>query len=265
MKIAVCIKQVPQTTNVKINPETNTLIREGVESQINPFDLYALEEAVRVKERLTAAGDESTVTVISMGPPQVDAALREAITLGADDAVLLCDRAFAGADTWATSYALAEALKRLGSHLVFCGMQAIDGDTAQTGPGITVHAEYSLATYVSKIDEIDAKQATVHRLLEDGYEVCQVALPALFTVVKEINEPRTPSIRGKMKAKSAQIPTWTVEFMGLDPEKCGLKGSPTQVVKVFSPEHRAGGERYEGDAPDLAAKMLEVLSERVTV
>lgn len=265
MKIAVCIKQVPQTTNVKINPETNTLIREGVESQINPFDLYALEEAVRVKERLNEAGVESTVTVLSMGPPQVDAALREAITLGADDAILLCDRAFAGADTWATSYALAEALKRLGADLVFAGMQAIDGDTAQTGPGITVHAEYSLAAYVSKIDEIDTKRAKVHRLLEEGYEVCELTLPALFTVVKEINEPRTPSIRGKMKAKSAQIPVWTVESMGLDPEKCGLKGSPTQVVKIFSPEHRAGGERWEGDAPDLAAKLLDILRERVTV
>jgi len=265
MKIAVCIKQVPQTTNVKINPETNTLVREGVESQINPFDLYALEEAVRVKERLAAAGEECTVTVVSMGPPQVEAALREAITLGADDAVLLCDRAFAGADTWATAYALAEALKRMEARLVFCGMQAIDGDTAQVGPGITVHAEYSLAAYVAKIDEITTKKATVHRLLEDGYEVCELSLPAVFTVVKEINEPRTPSIRGKMKAKSAQIPMWTAESMGLDPEKCGLKGSPTQVVKIFSPEHRAGGERWEGDAADLASKLLDVLGERVTV
>ena len=265
MNIAVCIKQVPQTTNVKINPETNTLIREGVESQINPFDLYALEEAVRVKERLIAAGEPSTVTVISMGPPQVDGALREAITLGADDAVLLSDRAFAGADTWATAYVLAAALKKADARLVFCGMQAIDGDTAQTGPGITVHADYALAAYVSKIEEIDSRHAKVHRLLEEGYEVCDVTLPALFTVVKEINEPRTPSIRGKMRAKSAQIPVWTAASLELDPDKCGLKGSPTQVVKIFSPEHRAGGERWEGDAPDLAAKLLEILRERVTV
>jgi len=265
MKIVVCIKQVPQTTNVKIDPETNTLVRQGVESQINPFDLYALEEAIRVKERLADTGDASTVTVLSMGPPQVDAALREAITLGADAAVMLSDRAFAGADTWATSYALAAAVKKLDADLVFCGMQAIDGDTAQTGPGITVHAEYSLATYVSKIDAIDAKKATVHRLLEEGYEVCEVQMPALFTVVKEINEPRTPSLRGKMKAKSADIPVWTAEALGLDPDKCGLKGSPTQVVKIFSPEHRAGGEKWEGDAPDLAAKMLEIVRERVTV
>lgn len=265
MRIAVCIKQVPQTTNVKIDPETNTLVRQGVESQINPFDLYALEEAVRVKERLATQGEESTVTVVSMGPPQVEAALREAITLGADEAVMLSDRGFAGADTWATSYALAAAMKQVNADLVFCGMQAIDGDTAQTGPGITIHAEYSLATYVSKVDEITPKRARVHRLLEEGYEVCEIALPALFTVVKEINEPRTPSIRGKMKAKSAQIPVWTVASLGLDPDRCGLKGSPTQVVKVFSPEHRAGGKCWEGDAPDLAAQMIEIIRERVTV
>jgi electron transfer flavoprotein beta subunit len=265
MKIVVCIKQVPQSTNVKIDPETKTLMRQGVESQINPFDLYALEEAVRVKERLTAQGETVTVTVVTMGPPQADAMLREAITLGADDAVLLSDRAFAGADTWATSYALAAAVKKLDAALVFCGMQAIDGDTAQTGPGITVHAEYALATYVSKVEEIDTKQARVRRLLEEGYEICDIKLPALFTVVKEINEPRTPSIRGKMKAKSATIPVWSAESMGLDADKCGLKGSPTQVVKVFSPEHRAGGERWDGDAPELAAKLLEILRERVTV
>ncbi|MHB9024310.1 MAG: electron transfer flavoprotein subunit beta/FixA family protein [Armatimonadota bacterium] len=264
MNIVVCIKQVPGTTNVKIDPETNTLVRQGVESQINPFDLYALEEAVRVKERFAEQGIESTVTAVSMGPPQAESMLREAITLGADAGVLLSDRAFAGADTWATSYALAAAVKKLEADIVFCGMQAIDGDTAQTGPGITVQVGCSLATYVSKIDAIDQKRATVHRLLEEGYEVCEIELPALFTVVKEINEPRTPSIRGKMKAKSAEIPVWTVESLGLDPDKCGLKGSPTQVVKVFTPEHRAGGERWDGDAPELASKLLEILRERVT-
>lgn len=218
-----------------------------------------------MKERLAEQGETSTVTVISMGPPQVEAALREAITLGADEAIMLSDRAFAGADTWATSYALAEAIKKAEAELVFCGMQAIDGDTAQTGPGITVHADYALATYVSKVETIDTKHAKVHRLLEEGYEICDITLPALFTVVKEINEPRTPSLRGKMRAKSAQIPVWTAESMGLDVEKCGLKGSPTLVVKVFCPEHRAGGERWEGDAPELAAKLLEIVRERVTV
>jgi electron transfer flavoprotein beta subunit len=144
-------------------------------------------------------------------------------------------------------------------------MQAIDGDTAQTGPGITVHENYTLATYVSSVDEIDNKKAKVKRLLEEGYEVCEIKLPALFTVVKEINEPRTPSIRGKMKAKNAEITVWTAEGLGLDADKCGLKGSPTQVVKVFSPEHRAGGEKHEGETPDLAQKMLEILRERITV
>jgi len=265
MKIVVCIKQVPQSTNVKIDPVTNTLIREGVESQINPFDLYALEEAVRVKERLTADGEASTVTVVSMGPPQVDAALREAITLGADDAILLSDRAFAGSDTWATSYAVAAAVRKLQADLVFCGMQAIDGDTAQTGPGITVHLDMALVTYVRKVREITTKRAVVERLLEEGIEVCEVQLPVLFTVVKEINEPRTPSIRGKMKAKSAQIPVWTAAAMELDPDRCGLKGSPTQVVKIFSPEHRAGGERWDGEPAELATKMLEIIRERATV
>jgi len=144
-------------------------------------------------------------------------------------------------------------------------MQAIDGDTAQTGPGITIHADYTLATYVSSVEEIDNKRAKVKRLLEEGYEVCELELPALFTVVKEINEPRTPSIRGKMKAKNAEIAVWTAESLGLDPEKCGLKGSPTQVVKVFSPEHRAGGEKHEGETPELAKKMIEILRERITV
>lgn len=265
MKIAVCIKQVPQTTNVKIDPETHTLVRQGVESQINPFDVYALEEAVRVKERLATQGVECTVTVLSMGPPQVEDALREAITLGADEAVLLSDRAFAGADTWATSFTLAAALKKIDARLVFCGMQAIDGDTAQTGPGITVHADYALATYVSQIDAIDEHRATVRRLLEDGYEHCEITLPALCTVVKEINEPRTPSIRGKMRAKSAQITVWTAESLGLDPDKCGLRGSPTQVVKVFSPEHRAGGQCWEGETGELATKLCELLRERVLI
>ena len=144
-------------------------------------------------------------------------------------------------------------------------MQAIDGDTAQTGPGITVHADYALATYVSKSTSLHTRRARVRRLLEDGYELCEVTLPALFTVVKEINEPRTPSIRGKMRAKSAQIPVWTAESLGLDAGKCGLLGSPTQVIKVFSPQHRAGGECWQGEAPELAAKLCELLRERVAI
>lgn len=258
MRICVCIKQVPATTEVKFDPETNALIREGVESQINPFDLYALEEAVRVKER---EGGESTVTVISMGPPQAEEALREAISLGADDAILLSDRAFRGADTWATSYALARALAKIEPDLIFCGMQAIDGDTGQVGPGIAVHMDYAQAPYVAKIEELDAKKIVVKRLLENGYEVCSVRLPAVLTVVKEINEPRTPSLRGKMNAKKTEIPVWTAADIGAPEEKLGFAGSPTQVVKVFSPPHREGGEKWTGESDELADKLAGLLRE----
>jgi electron transfer flavoprotein beta subunit len=261
LKICVCIKQVPATTEVKFDPETNALIREGVESQINPFDLYALEEAVRVKERLVEGGGEAAVTVVCMGPPQAEEALRETISLGADDAVLLSDRAFRGADTWATSYALACALAKIEPDLVFCGMQAIDGDTGQVGPGIAVHMDYAQAPYVAKIESLDAKKIVVKRLLENGYEICSVRLPAVLTVVKEINEPRTPSLRGKMNAKKAEIPTWTAADVEAPEEKLGFAGSPTQVVKVFSPPHREGGEKCSGEPDELADKLLGVLKE----
>lgn len=261
MKICVCIKQVPATTEVKFDPATNTLIREGVESQINPFDVYALEEAVRVKERLQKEGQEATVTVICMGPPQAEQALREAIALGGDNAILLSDRAFRGADTWATSFALAQALRKLEPDIVFCGMQAIDGDTGQVGPGIAVHMDYAQATYVAKIESIEKRKITVRRLVEHGYEVCSVRLPVVMTVVKEINEPRTPSLRGKMNAKKAQIPVWKAADIEAPEEKLGLQGSPTQVVKVFSPPHREGGQRWTGEPAELADKLAGVLKE----
>jgi len=259
LKICCCIKQVPGTTEVKINPETNTLVREGVETQINPFDVYALEEAVRVKERRIAEGDPSTVTVISMGPPQAESALREAISLGADDAVLLCDRAFAGSDTWCTSFALAQAVRKLEPDMVFCGMQAIDGDTGQVGPGIAVHVNYGQVAYVAEIQSLDSKKMRVKRLIEEGYEVCEVKLPAVLTVVKEINEPRTPSLRGKMAAKKAVITTWGAADIDAPADKIGLLGSPTQVVKIMTPPCRTGGDKYEGEAADLADKLVDLL------
>ena len=261
MKICVCIKQVPATTEVKINPETNTLIREGIELQINPFDLYALEEAIRVKERMQAQGEESSVTVMTMGLPKAEEALREAISLGADDAILLSDRAFAGSDTWATSYALAGALAKLQPDIIFCGMQAIDGDTGQVGPGIAVHMDYAQATYVAKIESLDNKKIVVKRLVENGYETCSIRLPLVLTVVKEINEPRTPSLRGKMNAKKAQIPVWKPADIDAPPEKLGLQGSPTQVVKIFSPPHREGGEKWTGEPDELAEKLAGLLKE----
>lgn len=261
MKICVCIKQVPATTEVKINPETNTLVRDGVESQVNPFDLYAIEEAVRVKERLQEAGEEATVTVITHGPPQAEVALREAISLGCDDAVHLCDRAFGGADTWATSFALAQAIAKLSAEVVICGMQAIDGDTGQVGPGIAVHLDYGQAAYVAKIESLDNKKIVVKRLIECGYETCSVKLPVVLTVVKEINEPRTPSLRGKMNAKKAQIPVWKPEDIDAPADKIGLLGSPTQVVRVFSPPHREGGEKWTGEPDELAEKLAGLLTE----
>ena len=259
MKICCFIKQVPGTTEVKINPETNTLVREGVETQINPFDLYALEEAVRTKERRNAAGDPSTVTVVTMGPPQAEDALREAISLGADDAILLSDRAFAGSDTWCTSFVLAMAVKKMQPDIVFCGMQAIDGDTGQVGPGIAVHINYAQVAYVAEIQSLDNKKMTAKRLIEEGYEICTVKLPLVATVVKEINEPRTPSLRGKMAAKKAVIVKWGAADIETPAEKVGLLGSPTQVVKIMTPPCRGGGDKYQGDTAELVDKLFDTL------
>jgi len=250
---------VPATTEVKIDPETKTLVREGIENQINPFDLYALEEAVRTKEKMEAAGEPSTVIAVCKGAPHAEEQLREAISLGADEAVLLTDRRMAGADTWCTSYELAAALRRLEPDLVFCGMQAIDGDTGQVGPGIAVHLNYAQAAYVAEIISIEGKKMVVKRLIEEGYEVVELRLPAVLTVVKEINEPRTPSLRGKMAAKKAQITVWNADDLGLPEDKIGLLGSPTQVVKVMTPPCRSGGDKYEGEPAELADKLYDVL------
>ena len=255
MHIIVCIKQVPETTEVKINPETNTLMREGVKSIINPFDMYAIEEAIRLKERFGGK-----VNVITMGPPQADSALREAISMGADDGYLVCDRAFAGSDTWATSYTLAGVIKKLGAFdLIICGKQASDGDTAQVGPGISTHLNIPQVTYVKKIEEATDKIMRVERMLEEGFEIIQTPLPALLTVVKEINEPRIPSLRGLMRAKGAKITILTQKELNLDPQQIGLCGSPTQVVKIFTPTPRAGGQMLKGEIPDIAKELVELI------
>ncbi len=252
MNIVVCIKQVPDTTNVRIDPVTNTLVRQGVESIINPFDTYAIEEAVRIRERL----GEGKVTVVTMGPPQAEAALREAISLGVDEAVLLSSRAFAGGDTWSTSLTLALAMKKLAPDVVLAGKQAIDGDTAQVGPGISCHLDWPQACYVSKIREIAKGRAVVECLMETGKEVLEVQLPAVLTVVKEINEPRLPSLKGKMRAKKAAITVWDEKNIEADPEKIGLKGSPTAVNRTFSPPRRGGGEMIQAESASEAAKII---------
>lgn len=259
MNIIVCIKQVPETTEVKINPETNTLIREGVKSIINPFDLYAIEEGVRLKEKFSGK-----VTVISMGPPQAEAALREALAMGADEAILICDRAYAGSDTWATSYTLAGAIKKIGNFdLILCGKQASDGDTAQVGPGISAHLDIPQVTYVKKIEEIKNNIMRVERMMEEGYEIIECPLPALLTVVKEINEPRMPSLKGLMRAKSAKITVWTQKELNLDPQNIGLCGSPTQVIKIFTPPQRSGGQILTGEVSEVTKKLVELLKDEV--
>ena len=255
MNIVVCIKQVPDTTNVRINPETNTLIREGVESIINPFDMYAIEEALRGKEKVGGK-----VIIMSMGPPQVEAALRTALSLGADEAILLSDRAFAGADTLATSFTLAQGLRKIKNvGLVFMGKQAIDGDTGQVGPGVAEHLKMPHITDIRKIEEISEKEIVCERLLEEGYVRLKAKLPVILTVVKEINEPRLPSLRGKMAAKKAEITVWDHESLGIGDERIGLNGSPTQVMKIFTPPKPGGGKVFEGEAADTVKQLLDEL------
>lgn len=263
MNIIVCIKQVPDTTNVRIDPETNTLIRTGVACIINPFDMYAVEEGIRLKEKFGGK-----VTVVTMGPPQAEDALRETISLGADDTILVSDRAFAGSDTWATSYTLARAMHKINSYdLIICGKQAIDGDTAQVGPGISAHLDIPQIAYVKKIEEVslapDNKFIRAERMTEEGYEIIESPLPCLITVVKEINEPRLPSLRGKMRAKKAEIIKWGAKDLDVDPDLIGLNGSPTKVVKIFTPPPRKGGQILGGDAKEISEKLVELLKNEV--
>ena len=246
MNIIVCLKQVPGITEVKINPETNTLIREGIKNIINPFDTYALEEAVRLKEK-----HGGKATALTMGPPQALDMLREAISLGCDDALLLSDRAFAGADTWATAFTLAEAVKKLGQcDLVICGRQSTDGDTAQVGPELAELMGIPFVAYVGQIEEISAGRMRVRRMIDEGHEIIESPLPAVITVTKEINVPRLPSLRGILKSKSFKIPTWTVKELGVDPNKVGLAGSSTKVIKIFTPIREKKAEVIQGEPED---------------
>jgi len=257
VKIAACIKQVPETTEVKINPTTNTLIREGVSSITNPFDEFAIEEGLLTREK---CGGE--VHVITMGPPQAMEALKDALARGSDKAYLVSDPAFAGADTLATAYTLSKMIEKIGDvDLVICGKQAIDGDTAQVGPGIATRLGIPQLTYVSKVREIDPakKRIVVERMLENGREVVESSLPVVITVVKDINEPRLPSLLGIKKAAKAQIPTMTAKDIGADENRIGLKGSPTWVSKIFSPESRGGGEVLKGELSEVVPLLVEKL------
>ena len=261
LNIIVPIKQVPESSNVKMDPATGTVIRTGIETVVNPLDLYALEAALRLKEQYGG-----TVTAITMGPPQAKKALKEALAMGCDNAVLVSDKKFSGSDTHATSYTLAEAIRVIGTYdILVCGERATDGDTAQVGPGIAAWLDLALVTYVSKINKLENQRIEVERLLEEGYQILSAPLPCLITVVKEIASPRLPTLDGKIKSMELQFPVYSTETMNLKPEYLGLKGSPTKVVSISSPKITRSGkvllvndEVSLNNAVDAIVDLLEV-------
>lgn len=264
LKIIVPIKQVPETGNVRMDPETGTMVRDGVVSIVNPLDLYSIETALMLKEKYGAV-----VTVLTMGPLNAVKALKEAIAMGCDEGYILSDRAFAGADTWATAYALMSAIQRLGDFdLVLAGERATDGDTGQVGPNIAAGLDLPLATYVRKVKHLDpeGRTITVERSVEEGIETLQLPLPCLLTVVKEISYPRLPTLRGKKRAKTAEIPVFSADDLGLKKEFLGLKGSPTRVVSTTSPKVTRNGQmvriKEDEDVSSAVEALVNFLEER---
>lgn len=253
-KILVCAKQVPDTNEIKINPETGTLIRDGVVSILNHDDANALEEALKLKDKY----DDVTVTVVSMGPPQAQDMLLECIAMGADEGILLSDRAVGGSDTWATSNALTAAIKKYGEFdMIFAGRQAIDGDTAQVGPQIAEKLDLPQVTYVQKFDiSEDRKTVTVERALEDGYEVIELPVPCMLTTIKELNTPRYMSIAGIYDAKNKPLHVWSAADVEVDLNTVGLEASPTNVFRSFTPKPKGKGVTVEGDSEKEIAKKL---------
>lgn len=251
MKYIVCVKQVPDTTEIKIDPETNTLIREGVPSILNPFDQFVLEEAIKIKK------EDDEIIVISMGPPQAKKALMKCLALGADKAILLSDRVFAGADTLATSYTITQAIKKLGEfNIIFCGLQAIDGDTAQVGPEIAGILNIPQITYVESIEEVSEKKLLAKVQTDDGYKIVESRLPTLITGITPSSfEPTNPPMMSIMKANKKPFFTWDANELGGDKDKYGLNGSLTQVIKIYSPPAREKGVVIN-DEPEAAVKIL---------
>ncbi len=258
MNIIVCIKQVPDTEAIKFDSEKGILIREGVGAIINPPDLHAIEAALTLKDSLGAR-----ITAVTMGPPQAEQALRDAISLGVDDVVLLSDRAFAGADTLATTYVLAKAIKKIGSFdLVICGKQAVDGDTAQVGPGLAARLNVPSVTCVSEIGpNVSEGLLQLTRMTDNGRDLLELRLPALITVHPSLNDPRVPSLRGKMRAKKTTVPVWGLEDLGADPERTGLKGSPTRVKSTWIPSFEARREILSGSPEEQVGTLMERLKE----
>ena len=256
MKIVVCLKQVPDTTAVKIDPKTGTLIRDGVPSIINPEDKHALEAALQLKDNYGAH-----VTVISMGPPQAKNALREALCMGADEAILLTDRAFGGADTLATSKTIAAAIKNLEYDIIFGGRQAIDGDTAQVGPEIAEHLNVPQVTYVQGV-EVTEDGLVVNRALEDGYELIKVQTPVLLTAIEELNHPRYMNVQYIFDTAEKEVKVMTAAELDVPVEELGLKGSPTKVKKSMTKEAKGAGEIVKDSAPEAVAYVLGKLKEK---
>lgn len=249
MKITVCMKQVPDTNDIKIDTKTGTLIREGVPSIMNPEDKHALLAALKIK------GAE--ITALSMGPPQAEMILREALAYGADKAILLCDFAFAGSDTAATSYALSKAIEKLNPDLIMCGRQAIDGDTAQVGPQIAELLDIPQMTYVQKILNLDEDKIEVQKETEIGYNILEAPLPALITCTDEISDIDYASLQGINKAFQKEIETWKAADINADKEKIGLEGSPTWVQKSFTPTHQRQGNILKGNVKELAKQLAK--------
>ena len=255
MNVIVCIKQVPGTTEVKMNKETNTIIREGIKSIINPFDTFAIEEALRIKDKFN-----SKVTGLSMGIPDTSILLKEAMSLGVDEAYLLSDRAFAGADSLATAYTLSMGIKYINDYdLIICGKQATDGDTAQVGPSLAGKLNIPYITYVSEIQELKDGYIKCKRLIENGYEIIESTLPALITVVEDINVPRLPSIKNLRESFYKKVTMLTANDINADTTLTGINGSPTQVVKTFIPEYDITSEIIDGNPDEQADKLVDKL------
>ncbi len=259
MKIIVCIKQVPDTNEIKIDPEKGTLMRDGVPSILNPDDANAVEAALQIKDEYP----DTEVDILTMGPPQAMYALRECLAMGADHAYLLSSRAFGGADTCATSTTVAAGIRKIGSYdFIFTGRQAIDGDTAQVGPQVAQRLGLPIATYVQAIRETRENSVIVERQLEDGYEVLEVERPCLLTAVKEFNTPRHMTILGIENAYKKEITVWDEHDVHLDPSECGMNASPTRVMRSFTPPPKGKGEMLEGTVQEMAQLLADKLREK---
>lgn len=254
MDIIVCIKQVPDITEVKTDPKTGALIREGIPCIVNPDDKHAVEEAIRLRENCGGR-----VVALSMGPPQAKNALTEVYAMGADEAILLSDKAFAGSDTWATAYVLSAAIRKIGHYdIIFCGRQAIDGDTAQVGPQLAESLGVPHVTYVQKVEVADgAKTLVVERALEDGHMTLELPMPCLLAATRELNQPRYPHIARIVRAhRECNVKLWTATDVDADDSLCGLKGSPTRVLRLFAPQPKGAVEMIEGENPEEQVRKL---------